>query len=98
MELSVSDVKKVAVLARLSIADGEMDKFVHQMASIVHFVETLSEVNTDGIEPMAHPMDIHSVLRSDLLRDSLPRDQALRNAPNQDGSCFLVPAVLTRKS
>ncbi len=98
MELSVSDVRKVALLARLSIADGEMEKFAHQMANIVHFVETLSEVNTEGIEPMAHPMDIHSVLRPDRLHESLPRDQALHNAPNQDGSCFLVPAVLPRKS
>jgi aspartyl-tRNA(Asn)/glutamyl-tRNA(Gln) amidotransferase subunit C len=97
MHLTADDVKKVAVLARLNFTESEVGTFTNQLANIVTFVEQLSEVDTDGIEPLAHPLDVHSVLRSDERRPGLSREAALSNSPSHDDSCFLVPAVLAAK-
>ena len=98
MSLTLEDVKKVAVLARLEFSDSELAIFTDQLGKIVEFVEQLSQVPTDGIEPMAHPLDVHSVLRADEQRLGLTREAALSNSPNHDDSCFLVPPVMARKN
>jgi len=51
-------------------------------------------VKTDGVQPMAHALDMHNVFRDDVLAASLPRDAALANAPKRDSECYRVPAVL----
>lgn len=96
MQLSSEDVKKVATLARLELSREELDGFAQQLGRIVTFVEQLGEVDTAGIEPMAHPLDIHSAIRPDALRDGLSREQALANSPSHDDECFRVPPVLAR--
>lgn len=98
MSLTREDVKKVAVLARLEFSESEIDLFTEQLGNIVAFVEQLSEVPTEGIEPMSHPLDVHSVLRADELRPGLSRQAALSNSPNHDDTCFLVPPVMARKN
>jgi len=98
MSLTPEDVKKVAVLARLEISEREIAVFTEQLGNIVAFVEQLSQVPTDGVEPMAHPLDVHSVLRADELRLGLSREAALSNSPNHDNTCFLVPPVMARKN
>lgn len=98
MQLSREDVAKVAVLARLEFTDDELGSFTDQLGKIVTFVEQLSEVDTEGVEQMAHPLDVHSVTRPDELREGLSREAALRNAPNHDDEYFLVPPVMARKS
>ena len=97
MSLNAEDVKKVAVLARLEFSESEIGLFTEQLGNIVAFVEQLSQVQTEGIEPMAHPLDVHSVLRADELRPGLSRHAALSNSPNHDDTCFLVPPVMARK-
>ncbi|MEM7477215.1 MAG: Asp-tRNA(Asn)/Glu-tRNA(Gln) amidotransferase subunit GatC [Planctomycetota bacterium] len=94
MALSKHDVAGVAHLARLQFAESELDQFTDQLGKIVSFVEKLNEVETDGIEPMSHPLDVETVVRADSLQSSLGREQALQNAPNADGEFFLVPPVL----
>ncbi len=98
MSLTPEDVKKVAALARLEFSESEITVFTEQLGNIVAFVEQLSQVPTDGVEPLAHPMDVHSVLRADELRPGLSRDAALSNSPNHDETCFLVPPVMARKN
>lgn len=98
MQLTVEDVKKVAVLARLEFSPDELAPFAEQLGKIVHFVEQLSEVATDGVEPLAHPLEIHSVVRGDAQAPSLAREAALANSPEHDDEYFLVPPVLARKS
>ncbi len=98
MLLTTEDVKKVAILARLEFSESEITLFTEQLGNIVNFVEQLSAVPTEGIEPLAHPLDVHSVLRADEIRGGLPRDAALSNSPNQDGTFFLVPPVMARKN
>jgi aspartyl-tRNA(Asn)/glutamyl-tRNA(Gln) amidotransferase subunit C len=97
MQLTTEDVKKVAVLARLEFSESELAVFTEQLGNIVAFVEQLSQVATEGVEPMAHPLDVHTVLRTDELCPGLTREAALSNSPNHDDTCFLVPPVMARK-
>lgn len=96
MELDRDDIAKVAQLARLEFSQNELEQFAKQLGKIVTFVELLNEVDTKGVEPLAHAMDLHSILRPDELREGLSREAALSNSPNQDGECFLVPPVMAR--
>lgn len=94
MELTTEDVLKVAQLARLDISDADLGGLTKQLARIVHLVEQLGEVATEGIEPLAHALDVHSVLRDDERVPGLTRLSALENAPDSDEECFRVPAVM----
>ena len=65
-----------------------------QMGDILGYVDLLSELDTEQVEPMAHALDVANVFRDDAVRPSLDREAALANAPHRDGECYLVPAVL----
>jgi aspartyl-tRNA(Asn)/glutamyl-tRNA(Gln) amidotransferase subunit C len=94
MELSRDDVAKVALLARLRLAPEELDLFTGQLNTIVEFVARLQEPDTTGVEPLAHGVEVRNVFRDDVVVPSLPREDALANAPKRNPQCFLVPAVL----
>ncbi|TWT76020.1 Glutamyl-tRNA(Gln) amidotransferase subunit C [Posidoniimonas polymericola] len=94
MSISRQEVEKVALLARLTLSDDEAQLMTRQLNDIVSYVDELSQVDTDGVEPMAHAIEVHNVLRPDEVRDSLPRQSALANAPKHSGAGYLVPAVL----
>jgi aspartyl-tRNA(Asn)/glutamyl-tRNA(Gln) amidotransferase subunit C len=94
MNLTRDDVEKVALLARLDLTDAELSLMTDQLGQIVAYVEQLGELDTADVEPMAHAVDVTNIFRADELRDSLPREAALSNAPKADGECYLVPAVL----
>jgi len=94
MSLTREDVEKVALLARLRFTPAELDQLTDQLSHIVGYVEQLGELDTQGVAPMAHAVEVTNVFRDDLVTPSLPREQALANAPHHDGACFLVPAVL----
>jgi aspartyl-tRNA(Asn)/glutamyl-tRNA(Gln) amidotransferase subunit C len=94
MSISRQDIKKVALLARLQLTEDEISKMTTELAQIVGYVDQLGEVNTDGIEPMAHAIEIKNVFRDDAVAPSLPREEALANAPHHDHRGYLVPAVL----
>ena len=65
-----------------------------QLGDILAYMELLSEVDTAGVEPMAHALDVANVLREDRVAPSLDREAALAGAPHRDAECYLVPAVL----
>ena len=92
--LKREDVTKVALLARLKLSDDEIESFTSQLGQVLEYVEILNELDTADIEPMAHAVDVSNVFREDEVRESLPRDAALANAPKTDGQCFLVPQIL----
>lgn len=94
MSLSREQVEKVSLLARLALTPAELDTMTAQLASIVGYVEQLSELNTDNVEPMAHALDVANVFAADVVELSLPRQDALANAPHHDREFYLVPAVL----
>ena len=98
MQLTPQDVQKVAALARLEFSPTELAEFTEQLGKIVTFVEQLNEVDTSEVEEMAHPLDVHNVLREDELRPGLSRESALANSPNHDQEFFLVPPVMAKNS
>ncbi len=94
MSLTRVEVEKVALLARLELSAQELEIMTSQLGQIVHYVQQLSELDTDGVAPMAHAVELVNVLAEDEPGESLPREQALANAPHRDEECFRVPAVL----
>ena len=94
MPLSRSDVERISLLARLKFGEDELDRMTEQLSQIVQYVEQLSDLDTDNVEPMAHTLDLVDVVRPDERHPSLPRDEALANAPRHDDECYRVPAVL----
>lgn len=94
MPLSREDVEKVSLLARLRLTDQELDRLTGQLDQIVGYIEQLSELDTEGVQPMAHTVELHNVLVDDEPRPSGDRDALLANAPKRDDECYRVPAVL----
>ena len=92
--LTRADVEKVALLARLRLSEPELDAMTAQLAQIVGYVDLLGEVNTEGVEPMAHAVEVTDVFAEDRVEPSLPREAALANAPRHNDRGYLVPAVL----
>lgn len=95
--LDVEKVRKVAVLARLKLSDAEIADYATKLGNILKYVDTLNEVDTDGVEPMVHAVELSNVFRADEIQPSLPREAALSNAPKTDGVYFLVPQILEDK-
>lgn len=93
MSLSLADVKKVATLARLELNPGALAQMADQLNKILGYVDQLNEVDTEGLEPLAHPLPLSNVFRDDVPTPSLPVDAALQNAPNRLADFFGVPAV-----
>jgi aspartyl-tRNA(Asn)/glutamyl-tRNA(Gln) amidotransferase subunit C len=94
MSLSREDVEKVSLLGRLRLNDAELETMTTQLVRIVGYVEQLSELKTDNVEPMAHAFDLQNVFAEDIQGEHLPRPAALSNAPKRDDECYRVPAVL----
>ena len=93
-QLDLEAVRHVAKLARLAVPDEKLQKYAGQLQSILGYVEKLAEVETAGVEPMAHALPLHNVLREDVATDALPLEKVLQNAPETDGPFFKVPKVI----
>ena len=94
MSLTRQEVEKVSLLARLQLTPEELDRMTEQMGQIVAYVESLGELDTEAVEPMAHALEISNVFADDALRPSLDRAAALAAAAHHDREFYLVPAVL----
>jgi aspartyl-tRNA(Asn)/glutamyl-tRNA(Gln) amidotransferase subunit C len=95
MSLTRQDVEKIAHLARLSITDQEMPVYVGSLSSIVNFVDELSRTDTEGVLPMAHPLDgQHQRLRADTVSETDHHEKYQRNAPAVTAGLYVVPRVI----
>ncbi|WP_020475327.1 Asp-tRNA(Asn)/Glu-tRNA(Gln) amidotransferase subunit GatC [Zavarzinella formosa] len=92
--MDIDNVRKVAKLARLDLSEADLATMTTQLSAILSYVDQLKELDTDNVEPMAHPLPLKNVFRPDELRPSLPVDEALKNAPARSGDFFAVPAIL----
>ena len=94
MSLTAQEVRWVAHLARLQLTETELETMTRQLSAIVDYVDRLKQVNTDGVEPMAHALAIRNVFRDDVPASSLSVADALANAPQRRGDFYSVPPVL----
>jgi len=94
MTLNAQEVAQVALLARLRLDPDELQTYTEQINEIVHYVEQLQQVPTEGVEPLAHGVEVRDVFREDKRAPALEREAALSNAPKRNQEAFLVPPVL----
>ena len=91
--MDIDQVRKVARLARLEMSETDLAVMARQLTAILGYVDQLKQLDTEGIEPLAHPIPVQNVFRSDVPVHSLSTDEVLKNAPNRNGDFFGVPAV-----
>jgi aspartyl-tRNA(Asn)/glutamyl-tRNA(Gln) amidotransferase subunit C len=94
MAITREEIQQVSLLGRLLLSEHDLDQMTSQLGAILQYMELLGEVDTEGVQPMAHALDVCDVFREDRERPSLDREEALANAPLRDADCYLVPAVL----
>ncbi|MBS3898969.1 MAG: Asp-tRNA(Asn)/Glu-tRNA(Gln) amidotransferase subunit GatC [Dethiobacter sp.] len=94
MKLTVKEVAYVASLARLEMAEGEMEKFAGQLSAILEFADKLNRLETEDILPTAHVLPLKNVFREDRVSPGLERKEALLNAPEVEEGMFRVPRVI----
>lgn len=92
--ITEDDVRQVAKLSRLALSDPEIAHFTGQLAAVLEYVGKLNELDVEGVEPLFHPSDHHSVMRDDVAQPGLSTDEALANAPGRQDDFFKVPKVL----
>lgn len=98
MELHPDDLKRIARLARLAVPDGEVAALAGQLSGIFGLIDRLQAVDTRGIEPLAHPLDVVETLaqrlREDRVTETDQREANMANAPARENGLFLVPKVI----
>ena len=94
MSVDAATVRRIAQLARIAVRDDEIQHLAGELNAMLAFVEQLSEVNIDGVEPMTSvtPMDMKK--RADVVNDGEIADDIVKNAPATEGHFFLVPKVV----
>lgn len=90
-------VAKVAKLARIEMDDAELEKLAPQLSKIVTWIEQLSEVDTDNVEPLANVVNIELPLRKDEVTDGACVDKVLANAPEETQGFYVVPKVVEQE-
>ena len=98
MALTRQEVLKVATLSRIRLSDGEEERFASQLSGILGYVNKLRQLDTEGVEPLAHALPIHNVLRKDEPRPGLTPEEALAGAPESADDFFRVPRVLDEEA
>jgi aspartyl-tRNA(Asn)/glutamyl-tRNA(Gln) amidotransferase subunit C len=94
MSLSLDQVQWIADLARLEIAPDEQAQLAADLSAIVDYIGQLQQLDTTGVEPLAHALDLHDVFRDDEPGVSLTVEEALANAPAKNAAYYRVPAVM----
>lgn len=94
MSVSKEEVKKIAVLARLEFGDDEVEALAKDMSRILEFAESIQEIDTEGVAPTTHSVEITDVLRDDVVKESLDRETVLAQAPDADDECFGAPKIV----
>lgn len=94
MKLSREEVEHIAELSKVDLTEEEKTLFQEQLSAILEYAEMLQQVDTAAIPPTATVLPLRNVMRTDEARPSLPREDVLANAPQSEGGCFRVKAIL----
>lgn len=95
--ISAEEVIHVAKLARLQLSEEEVEKFTAQLATVLRYAGQVAALDTADVEPTAHPMAMVNVLREDLPKPGLDREEVLDQAPAVEGSFFKVPRIVAEE-
>ncbi len=94
MAISEEEVRHVALLARLELSDEEVERFGKDLNSILEHVDSIRQLDLEGVEPTAHPLDVVNVTRADEVRPGLSQADALKNAPEVEDGAFVIPRIV----
>ena len=94
MLINRKEVEQIAVLAKLSVSESEIDVITTSLDSVVKMIDHINEVNTDDVKPMANPMDAIQRLRHDEISETSNKTTLLSMATQSDEDYFLVPTVV----
>lgn len=94
MTIDTKAVAKIAKLARISVSEEEKEHYASEISKILQWVEQLSEVNTEGVPLMTSVSQIKLPLRKDVVSDGSQQEAIIKNAPESDYGCFVVPKVM----
>ena len=96
MEVNDLLIDNLAKLSHLSFSEQEKKEIKADLQEMISFIEKLKEVNTEGVEPLLHMSTNVNVLRDDIVQGSVSREEAVKNAPETDGTYFKVPKVIKK--
>lgn len=94
MKITEDEVKHIALLARLELKNEEIAQYTKQLNDILIYMEKLNQVDTKNVEPLSHPFFTSTVFREDVVRQSLPQEKAIENAPQRAKGFFKVPKII----
>lgn len=94
MAVTRKEVEHIAELARLELTDSELEEYTAQLNKILVYMEKLNQLNTENVKPLSHPINCENVFREDVVKPSIDRKEALKNAPSKDDEFFKVPKVI----
>lgn len=94
MSLTPEEVLHIARLARIALTPADVDRFAAQLSGILDHFAALAAVDTEGLEPTAHPLPLSNVMRADVVTASLTQGDVMANAPESEEGFFRVRAVL----
>jgi aspartyl-tRNA(Asn)/glutamyl-tRNA(Gln) amidotransferase subunit C len=94
VKLSLEEVRHISKLSRLSLTEDETELYATQLSKIIDYVEQLNNPDTSGTEPTSHIIPLNNVMADDRPGISLPREEALKNAPDATGKFYRVPKII----
>lgn len=92
--LSIADVEKIALLARLELTEEEKVRYQHQLSAVLDYVAMIDELDLEDVPPTTHAVAQHNVLREDMVSSGLSVEAALANAASAQDDQFAIQAVL----
>lgn len=93
-KITKREVEHIAMLARLELSEEEKDLFTNQLNSILTYIEKLNELDTKDVEPTSHVLPIQNIFKEDEVKESLPIEKALANAPDRTEEFYRVPKII----
>ena len=94
MAITEADVRHVAMLARLALTDEQVTTLVAELSTILTHIDELKNLELEGVQPTAYPLAMTNSMRPDIVRPGLSREDALLNAPDTDGTAFVIPTIV----
>lgn len=93
-KISDETIEYVGILAKLNLSETEKEKAKEDMEKMLDYIDTLNELDTEGIEPMSHVFPVHNVFREDVIQNGDDREAILSNAPQKKDGSFEVPKTV----